>query len=48
MVTDTSNFRYAQYHCSTGDDVPALLDFGFLTAVTRANVGAQLDVIGLK
>ncbi len=47
MVTDTSNFRYAQYHCSAGEDVPSLLDFGFMTAVTRASVGAHLDVLGL-
>jgi Zn-dependent M28 family amino/carboxypeptidase len=47
MVTDTSNFRYAQYHCGDGDDVPSLLDFGFMTAVTRAQLGAHADVLGL-
>ncbi len=47
MVTDTSNFRYAQYHCTGGDDVPELLDFGFMAAITRADLGAQVDALGL-
>ena len=48
LVTDSSNFRYAQYHCRNGDDVPSLLSFEFLTDVTRASVAAHLDVLGLK
>ena len=48
LVTDSSNFRYAQYHCRNGDDVPSLLSFDFLTDVTRASVAAHLDVLGLK
>lgn len=48
MLTDTSNFRYAQYHCGAGDDVPGLLDFAFMAGITRASVGAHLDVLGLK
>ncbi|MCA9592640.1 MAG: M20/M25/M40 family metallo-hydrolase [Myxococcales bacterium] len=46
MLTDTSNFRYAQYHCIGGDDVPSLLDYGFMAAITRANLSAQVDVLG--
>jgi hypothetical protein len=48
LVTDSSNFRYAQYHCRNGDDVPGLLSFAFLTDVTRASVAAHLDVLGLR
>jgi Zn-dependent M28 family amino/carboxypeptidase len=48
LVTDSSNFRYPQYHCRNGDDVPSLLNFGFLTGITRASVGAHLDIIGLN
>ena len=48
LVTDSSNFRYAQYHCRNGDDVPGLLNFDFLAGITRASVGAHLDVIGLE
>lgn len=48
LVTDSSNFRYAQYHCRNGDDVPGLLSFAFLTDVTRASVAAHLDLLGLR
>lgn len=48
MITDTSNFRYAQYHCRNGDDLPGLLSFGFLHDITQASVAAHLDLIGLK
>jgi len=45
MLTGTSNFRYARYHC--GDGVPALLDYGFLAAVARAQLWAHVDALGL-
>jgi Peptidase family M28 len=48
LVTDSSNFRYAQYHCRGGDDVPSLLSFDFMTRITRASVAAHLDILGLK
>ncbi len=48
MVTDTSNFRYKQYHCAGGEDDISLLDFDFMTKVTKAQLGAEVDVLGLK
>jgi hypothetical protein len=45
LVTDSSNFRYAQYHCRNGDDVPSLLNFEFMKAITRANLKAQWDTL---
>jgi hypothetical protein len=48
QVTDTSNFRYAQYHCRNGDDVPGLLSIEFLTRITRTSVAAHLDILGLR
>lgn len=47
MLTDTANFRYPQYHCLDGNDEPELLHYGFLTSVTRAHVGATVDLLGL-
>jgi len=47
MITDTSEFRYAAYHCSSGDDVVSNLSFSFLARVTRAGLGAHLDLLGL-
>jgi hypothetical protein len=45
MLNDSANFRYAPYHCKGGDDVPELLDYGFLADITRASVVAQLEVL---
>jgi hypothetical protein len=48
QIGDSSNFRYPQYHCRNGDDVPSLLNYAFMTGITRASVGAHLDMLGLK
>lgn len=45
MLNDSANFRYAQYHCKSGDDVPELIDYGFMADITRASVAAQLEVL---
>ena len=47
MITDTSNFRYQQYHCGSGEDEVSLLDMEFLTQVTQAQLGAQVETLGL-
>jgi hypothetical protein len=48
QISDSSNFRYAQYHCRNGEDVPSLLDFAFMAGIVRASVGAHLDIVGLE
>jgi Zn-dependent M28 family amino/carboxypeptidase len=48
MVTDTSNFRYASYHCLNGTaDVPANLDAAFATNVVRIVVASAAEALGL-
>lgn len=47
MLTDTSNFRYENYHCFTGEDVVANLDPEFATLVVRATVGAVAESLGM-
>lgn len=47
MLTDTSNFRYAAYHCFDGEDVTANLDREFSTLVVSATVGAVAETLGL-
>lgn len=47
MLTDTSNFRYSQYHCGTGEDAVELLDHDFATQVIAATVGSTAESLGL-
>jgi hypothetical protein len=47
MLTDTSNFRYASYHCIDGEDVTANLDQAFSGLVIAATVGAVAETLGL-
>lgn len=48
MITDTSNFRYAAYHCMNNmQDVPANLDPAFATQVVRITVGSAAEALGL-
>lgn len=48
MITDTSEFRYANYHCASGEDAVELLDHGFATKVIGASVGAAAESLGLE
>lgn len=45
-MTDTSNFRYAAYHCFEGDDVMDNLDHAFASNVIRATTAAAADLLG--
>lgn len=45
MVTDTSEFRYAAYHCREGQDAVGKLDPDFVAASVRAVVGASAKVL---
>ena len=47
MITDTSEFRYPQYHCRNGDDVVENLDPVFSTKVIQITVGAAAKALGL-
>lgn len=47
MVTDTSNFRYQNYHCALGPDDVSQLDFAFMTKVTRAQIGTTAEGLAL-
>lgn len=47
MLTDTSEFRYANYHCQSGEDAVELLDHAFATKIVRATVGATAVALGL-
>ena len=47
MITDTSEFRYSQYHCVSGPDVVENLDTGFAAQVTRATVAAAAESLGI-
>lgn len=46
MLTDTSNFRYAAYHCGEGEDTVDMLDHEFSTQVLRASTGAIGETLG--
>ncbi|PRQ03956.1 M28 family peptidase [Enhygromyxa salina] len=47
MLTDTSEFRYANYHCATGEDAVELLDHEFSAKVIASTVGAAAESLGL-
>jgi hypothetical protein len=47
MITDTSNFRYANYHCFEGEDVVANLDQHFASQIVAMTVGAAAETLGL-
>ncbi len=46
MITDTSNFRYEQYHCANGEDSVDNLDHDFATKVIAVSAGAAADMLG--
>lgn len=48
MITDTSEFRYPQYHCRDGDDVIENLDHDFSVQVLQATVGSAARAAGLR
>jgi Zn-dependent M28 family amino/carboxypeptidase len=48
MITDTSEFRYPQYHCRDGDDVIDNLDPAFSAQVIQATVGSAALAAGLR
>jgi hypothetical protein len=47
MLTDTSEFRYANYHCETGEDNVEFLDYAFATKIVQATVGSAAESLGL-
>jgi hypothetical protein len=47
MITDTSEFRYANYHCGAGEDAVELLDHDFARDVIAASVGGAAESLGL-
>jgi hypothetical protein len=47
MITDTSEFRYSQYHCGSGEDAVELLDHEFARQVIAASVGGAAESLGL-
>lgn len=47
MITDTSEFRYAAYHCHEGTDEVANLDPDFASAVVTVTVAAAAEALGL-
>jgi hypothetical protein len=47
MLTDTSEYRYAAYHCRDGEDVVENLDQDFARKNIAVTVGAAADVAGL-
>ncbi|MEM6992738.1 MAG: M28 family peptidase [Myxococcota bacterium] len=47
MLTDTSNFRYAAYHCAEGEDTVDNLDHEFTTKVLRISTAAVVESLGL-
>ena len=47
MLTDTSEFRYSNYHCATGEDAVELLDHDFTTKIIASTVGASAESLGL-
>lgn len=47
MLTDTSEFRYDNYHCQTGEDNVEFLDYEFATKIVQSTVGAAAESLGL-
>lgn len=47
MLTDTSEFRYDDYHCTEGPDVVENLDQEFSTLVVSMTVAAAAESLGL-
>lgn len=47
MLTDTSEFRYDNYHCQSGEDAVELLDHDFATKIVAATVGSAAESLGL-
>ena len=47
MITDTSEFRYANYHCGAGEDAVELLDHDFATKVIASSVAATANSLGI-
>jgi hypothetical protein len=47
MITDTSNFRYANYHCNGGQDSVDQLDHDFSTAILETTTAAVADTLVL-
>ncbi len=45
MITDTSEFRYPNYHCSAGPDSVDLLDLDFMTSVVAVTVGSAAGLL---
>jgi Zn-dependent M28 family amino/carboxypeptidase len=48
MLTDTSNFRYPNYHCWGGADTVDQLDAGFATKVVQAVTSAAAQSLGAE
>jgi Zn-dependent M28 family amino/carboxypeptidase len=48
MLTDTSNFRYANYHCAGGEDSVDLLDHDFAASIVEATVAAAAESLVLQ
>jgi Zn-dependent M28 family amino/carboxypeptidase len=46
MVTDTADFRNPNYHCASGTDTLATLNFDFAVKVVRATAAAALILAG--
>jgi hypothetical protein len=47
MLTDSANFRNPHYHCADGQDSIDTLDIPFAIKVTKACVGAAVDLLEL-
>ena len=47
MITDTANFRNANYHCKGGPDTVDTLDHDFAANVIRATVAAAASTLGM-
>jgi hypothetical protein len=47
MITDTSEFRYANYHCGAGEDAVEFLDHAFAHKVIAASVGGIAESLGI-
>lgn len=47
LITDTSEFRYAEYHCMGGPDVVSNLDAAFSTQILQMTVAAAVESLGL-
>ena len=45
MITDTSEFRYDEYHCRSGEDAIANLDTEFATQIIAITVAAAADAL---